>query len=130
MCVFRRNLGCLAKRTECPSYEKDFPLNSALGFALSKDLRYVVCVFRRYLGCLAKRTLPLTCSGTGTVQNVRPTRKSMISRVTRLRLLHYPKTCGMSCASYVEMKNVSHKAPFRLHVPNSNGMECASYKKV
>ena len=35
--------------TECPSYEIDFPLNSALGFALSEDLRYGMCVLRASL---------------------------------------------------------------------------------
>ena len=51
-----------------------------------------------------------------TVRNVRLTRKSKISRLTRLRLLHYPKTYGMSCASSVEIEDVWHKALCRLHV--------------
>ena len=50
------------------------------------------------------------------VPNVCHTRKSKDSRLTRLRFLHYPKTYGMSCASSVEMEDVSHKAPCRLHV--------------
>ena len=64
-----------------------------------------------------------------TVRNVRPTRKSKISRLTRLRLLHFPKTYGMSCASSVEIEDVSHKAPCHLHVPNSYGTECARKSK-
>ena len=64
-----------------------------------------------------------------TVRNVRLTRKSKDSRLTRLRLLHYPKTNGMSCASSVEIEDVSHKACC-LHVQNSFGTECASYEKV
>ena len=63
-----------------------------------------------------------------TVRNVRPTRKAKISRLTRLRLLHYPKTYGMSCASSLEIEDVSHKAPCHLHVPNPYGTECASYE--
>ena len=51
-----------------------------------------------------------------TVRNVRLTRKAKISRLTRLRLLHYPKTYGMSCASSVEIEDDSHKAPYCLHV--------------
>ena len=43
--------------------------------------------------------------------------------------MHYPKTSGMSCASSVELEDVSHKAPCRLHVPNPYGTECASYEK-
>ena len=35
----------------------------------------------------------------------------------------------MSCASSVEIEDVSHKAPCRLHVPNPYGTECASYEK-
>ena len=64
-----------------------------------------------------------------TVPNVCPTRKSTTSRLTRLRLLHYPKTYGMSCASSVEIEDVSHKAPCHLHVPNSYGTECARKSK-
>ena len=56
------------------------------------------------------------------VGNVSLTRKSKIPRLTRLRLLHYPKTYGMSCASSVEIDDVSHKAPCRIHVPNSYGL--------
>ena len=67
---------------------------------------------------------------TPTVRNVRVTRKCKISRLTRLRLLHYPKTYGMSCASSVEIEDVLHKAPCRLHVLNSYGTECAYYEKV
>ena len=61
--------------TQCPSYEKvkDFPRNSAPAFALSKIY-------------------------------------------------------GMSCASSVEIEDVSHEAPCRLHVPNSFGTECPSYE--
>ena len=40
------------------------------------------------------------------------------------------KTYGMSCASSVEIEDVSHQAPCHLHVPNSYGTECPSYKKV
>ena len=65
-----------------------------------------------------------------TVRNVLLTRKPKISRLTRLRLLHYPKTYGMSCASSVEIEDVSHEAPCRLHVPNSFSTECVSYEKV
>ena len=65
-----------------------------------------------------------------TVRNVRLTRKSKISRLTRFRLLHYPKTTSMLFASAVEIEDVSHRAPCRLHVPNSYGTECASYEKV
>ena len=64
-----------------------------------------------------------------TVRNVRLTRKSKISRYTWLRLLHYPKTYGMSCVSSVEIWDVSQNAPCHLHVPNPYGTECASYEK-
>ena len=47
---------------------------------------------------------------TPTVRNVRVTRKCKIFLLTRLRLLHYPETYGMSCASSVEIEDVSHKA--------------------
>ena len=57
-------------------------------------------------------------------------RESKIPRLTRLRLLHYPKTYGMSFASPVEIEDVLHYAPCRLHIPNSYGMECPSYEKV
>ena len=65
-----------------------------------------------------------------TVRNVRLTRKSKISRLTRLRVLHYPYIYGMSCASSVEIEDVSQNAPCHLHVPNSYGTECPSYEKV
>ena len=65
-----------------------------------------------------------------TVLNGRLTRKSKISRLTRLRLLHYPKTYGMSCASSVEIKDVSHNPPCHLHVPNSYDTDCACYEEV
>ena len=94
---------------------------------------------------------------TFTVRNVRLTRKSKISRLTRLRLLHYPETYGMSCASSVEIEDVSHKAlaayMFRtltvrnvrltrkskisrltrlqlLHYPKTYGMSCASSVEI
>ena len=65
-----------------------------------------------------------------TVRNVRITRKSKISRLARLRLLQYPKTCSMSCSSSVEIEDVSHNAPCHLHVPNPYVTECASYEKL
>ena len=94
---------------------------------------------------------------TPTVRNVRVTRKCKISRLTRLRLLHYPETYGMSCASSVEIEDVSHKALaaylFRtltvrnvrlkrkskisrltrlrlLHSPKTYGMSCASSVEI
>ena len=65
-----------------------------------------------------------------TVRNVRLTRTSKISRLTRLQLLHFPKTYGMSCVSSVEIEDVPHKAPCRLHVPNSYGTECARKSNI
>ena len=65
-----------------------------------------------------------------TVRNVRLTRKSKITCLTRLQLLHYAKTYGLSCDPSVEIEDVSHKAPCRLHVPNSYGTECPSYEEV
>ena len=117
--------------TECASYEKvqDFRLNPAPAFALSKKYGIPFAstveiddVSHKAPCCLHVETL--------TVRNVRLTRKSKISRLTQLRFFHYPKTYGMSCASSVEIEDVSHKAPCRLHVPNSYGTECAPYEKV
>ena len=62
---------------------------------------------------------------TSTVRNVRVTRKSNSAPDFALS-----KTYSMSCASSVEIEDVSHKAPCRLHVPNSYGAECPSYEKV
>ena len=117
--------------TEFVSYEKvyDFPLNSAPAFALSKT--YGVLFASSIESRMSRiKHLAAYMFQTLTVRNVRPTRKSKISRLTRLRLLHFPKTYGMLFASSVEIEDVSHKTPCHLHVPNSYGTECPSYEKV
>ena len=59
-----------------------------------------------------------------TIRIVRVTRKSKISRLTRLRVCALSEALtGTSCASSVEILDVSHKAPCHLHVPNPYGTE-------
>ena len=83
----------------------------------------IVDVSHKHLAAYMFRTL--------TVRNVRVTRESKISRLTRLQVCALSEALpGTSCASSVEILDVSHKAPCHLHVPNPYGTECASYEKV
>ena len=70
-------------------------------------------------GCLHFRTL--------TVQNVRLTRKSKISRLTRLRLFHYPKTlCTLGGCSLKHLAAYMFRTPtvWNVHLTRKSNISC------